>query len=276
MSVTLLAGRALDACWQAWQLKSSSVPTHSKQGPLACPLHAGPLLTSVAVAAGAAGCVTLISTPRAHHLLAALQAQQKTLPWTPSQQAEAVLCPASRHCWQQWAAPQHANSRKGPVRCSEPPLTRPALSATAGAAGGIGQPLSLLIKLNPLVGELRLYDVVGTPGVAADVGHMDTDVRVTSALGQEQLGNALYGSDLVIIPAGVPRKPGMTRDDLFNINAGGLPAAAGCSQGRLQAEGWAAWQWCGLGHAGCRGRGQANRQAAACLDWCHCPAMQAS
>lgn len=26
--------------------------------------------------------------------------------------------------------------------------------------------------------------------------------------------------DLIIIPAGVPRKPGMTRDDLFNINAG--------------------------------------------------------
>ena len=25
---------------------------------------------------------------------------------------------------------------------------------------------------------------------------------------------------VVIIPAGVPRKPGMTRDDLFNVNAG--------------------------------------------------------
>ena len=25
---------------------------------------------------------------------------------------------------------------------------------------------------------------------------------------------------MVVIPAGVPRKPGMTRDDLFNINAG--------------------------------------------------------
>lgn len=124
----------------------------------------------------------------------------------------------------------------GLVCCSRCP-DHPALSATAGAAGGIGQPLSLLIKLNPLVGELRLYDVVGTPGVAADVGHMDTDVRVTSALGQEQLGNALYGSDLVIIPAGVPRKPGMTRDDLFNINAGGLYAVAGCSLSRLQAEG---------------------------------------
>ena len=121
----------------------------------------------------------------------------------------------------------------------------PAPSATAGAAGGIGQPLSLLIKLNPLVGELRLYDVVGTPGVAADVGHMDTDVRVTSALGQEQLGNALYGSDLVIIPAGVPRKPGMTRDDLFNINAGALHAVAGHYQVQLQSGGRAAWQCVG-------------------------------
>ena len=32
--------------------------------------------------------------------------------------------------------------------------------------------------------------------------------------------NALTGMNLVIIPAGVPRKPGMTRDDLFKINAG--------------------------------------------------------
>lgn len=39
-------------------------------------------------------------------------------------------------------------------------------------------------------------------------------------LGKEQLGPALDGMDLVIIPAGVPRKPGMTRDDLFKINAG--------------------------------------------------------
>lgn len=34
------------------------------------------------------------------------------------------------------------------------------------------------------------------------------------------MDDALTGMDLVIIPAGVPRKPGMTRDDLFNINAG--------------------------------------------------------
>lgn len=39
-------------------------------------------------------------------------------------------------------------------------------------------------------------------------------------MGDENLGKALEGADVVIIPAGVPRKPGMTRDDLFNINAG--------------------------------------------------------
>ena len=38
--------------------------------------------------------------------------------------------------------------------------------------------------------------------------------------GEEQRGEALKGADVVIIPAGVPRKPGMTRDDLFKINAG--------------------------------------------------------
>ncbi|KAF7836664.1 malate dehydrogenase, mitochondrial [Senna tora] len=92
--------------------------------------------------------------------------------------------------------------------------------AVLGAAGGIGQPLSLLMKLNPLVTSLSLYDIAGTPGVAADVSHINTRSEVVGYQGEEELGKALEGSDVVIIPAGVPRKPGMTRDDLFNINAG--------------------------------------------------------
>jgi malate dehydrogenase len=44
--------------------------------------------------------------------------------------------------------------------------------AVLGASGGIGQPLSLLLKLSPEVGELSCYDVVGTPGVAADLSHV--------------------------------------------------------------------------------------------------------
>jgi len=89
-----------------------------------------------------------------------------------------------------------------------------------GAAGGIGQPLSLLLKMNPHVAHLSLYDMVGTPGVACDVSHMNTKAKVEGFMGEEQLAAALKDADLVIIPAGVPRKPGMTRDDLFKINAG--------------------------------------------------------
>ncbi|KAJ3049059.1 hypothetical protein HDU99_009009, partial [Rhizoclosmatium hyalinum] len=92
--------------------------------------------------------------------------------------------------------------------------------AICGAAGGIGQPLSLLMKTNPLVTELALFDIVNTPGVAADLSHINTPAKVTGYKGNDELAQALAGSYMVIIPAGVPRKPGMTRDDLFNINAG--------------------------------------------------------
>jgi malate dehydrogenase len=94
-------------------------------------------------------------------------------------------------------------------------------ATVCGAAGGIGQPLSLLLKLSPLIDELSLFDVVNAPGVGSDLSHIDTDAKVESYLPEDGgLEKALTGSDLVIIPAGVPRKPGMTRDDLFAINAG--------------------------------------------------------
>lgn len=50
--------------------------------------------------------------------------------------------------------------------------------AVLGAGGGIGQPLSLLLKQNPLVTSLSLYDIRGAPGVAADVSHIDTASEV--------------------------------------------------------------------------------------------------
>nr|XP_014285813.1 malate dehydrogenase, mitochondrial-like isoform X1 [Halyomorpha halys] len=92
--------------------------------------------------------------------------------------------------------------------------------AVLGAAGGIGQPLSLLLKLNSLVTELSLYDLVKhTPGVGADLSHIDRNSNTKASTGPEELGKALNGTELVVIPAGVPRKPGMTRDDLFGTNA---------------------------------------------------------
>ncbi len=90
-----------------------------------------------------------------------------------------------------------------------------------GAAGGIGQALSLLLKTGlPAGSELSLYDVAPVvPGVAVDLSHIPTDVKV-AGFGADELNKALEGSDIVLIPAGMPRKPGMDRADLFNVNAG--------------------------------------------------------
>lgn len=93
--------------------------------------------------------------------------------------------------------------------------------AVLGAAGGIGQALALLLKLQlPAGSELSLYDIAPvTPGVAADVSHIPTAVRVQGFAGEDPTP-ALQGADVVLISAGVARKPGMDRSDLFNINAG--------------------------------------------------------
>jgi len=92
--------------------------------------------------------------------------------------------------------------------------------AILGAAGGVGQPLSLLIKMSPLVSEVRLYDIANVKGITADLSHCNTPVQVRGFNGTSQLADSLQGADLVVVPAGVPRKPGMTRDDLFSVNAG--------------------------------------------------------
>jgi len=93
-------------------------------------------------------------------------------------------------------------------------------------------------RLSPHFTEVSCYDVVNAPGVAADLSHIPTppgnivtgclplvecaggdDVGTWPPGGKGGLKAALTGCEIVIIPAGVPRKPGMTRDDLFNTNA---------------------------------------------------------
>ena len=54
--------------------------------------------------------------------------------------------------------------------------------AVLGAAGGIGQPLALLLKMQPYVAELALYDIANTVGVAADLSHCNTSVKVREDL----------------------------------------------------------------------------------------------
>ncbi|BDA51496.1 Malate dehydrogenase, mitochondrial [Coccomyxa sp. Obi] len=92
--------------------------------------------------------------------------------------------------------------------------------ALIGASGGVGQPLSLLLKLQPTyVAEIALYDIANTDGVATDLSHCNTPVQVTSHTGPAELGAALQTADVVVIVAGIAQKPGMSRDDLFDTNA---------------------------------------------------------
>ncbi|CRK85603.1 Malate dehydrogenase [Candidatus Providencia siddallii] len=89
-----------------------------------------------------------------------------------------------------------------------------------GAAGGIGQALSLLLKNQLSSGsELSLYDISSSIiGIAADLNHIPTNVKVFGFFGKN-IKHALKESNIVIISAGVSRKPGMKRADLFYINS---------------------------------------------------------
>lgn len=102
------------------------------------------------------------------------------------------------------------------------PATQPKV-ALLGAAGGIGQPLALLLKSSSLIGELSLYDVANTAGVAADLSHMSTPVKVRGYTGPQQLGEALQGCQLVVIPAGARGHRGRTRAPLRRLRVAGSP-----------------------------------------------------
>src|SRR4029077_20356543 len=86
-------------------------------------------------------------------------------------------------------------------------------------AGQIGGTLALLAGLKDL-GDIILFDVVeGIPqGKALDLVQAspveDFDANITGTTPYE----GSEGADVIIVTAGVPRKPGMSRDDLLGIN----------------------------------------------------------
>ena len=55
--------------------------------------------------------------------------------------------------------------------------------------------------------------------MAVDLSHIPTPVKIKGFSGEDATP-ALQGADVVLISAGVARKPGMDRSDLFNVNAG--------------------------------------------------------
>ena len=86
-------------------------------------------------------------------------------------------------------------------------------------AGQIGGTLALLSGLKEL-GDIVLFDIVdGVPqGKALDISQSSTVEMFDSKIQGASDYSAIENSDVVIVTAGVPRKPGMSRDDLLEIN----------------------------------------------------------
>ena len=94
-------------------------------------------------------------------------------------------------------------------------------------AGNIGGTLAHLIGLKEL-GDVVLFDVFGgvAAGKALDIMQSGPVDGFDSAMSGGSDYAAIAGSDVVIVTAGFPRMPGMSRDDLIGKNAGVIAQVA--------------------------------------------------
>jgi malate dehydrogenase len=95
------------------------------------------------------------------------------------------------------------------------------MKITIIGAGNVGASAAKCLAVYELASEIVLYDIVeGVPqGKALDMAQslaaVGNDTKVIGSNNYAETAN----SDIVVITAGVPRKPGMTREDLLNINS---------------------------------------------------------
>ena len=128
-------------------------------------------------------------------------------------------------------------------------------------AGQIGGTLALLAGLKEL-GDVVLFDIAdGVPqGKALDLAEAAPVEGFDAKLSGASSYEAIAGSDVIIVTAGVPRKPGMSRDDLLGINLKVMEAVGAgikqyapdafviCITNPLDAMVWALREFSGLPH----------------------------
>jgi malate dehydrogenase len=128
--------------------------------------------------------------------------------------------------------------------------------------GQIGGTLSHLIGLKEL-GDVVLFDIVeGLPqGKSLDIAQAGPIENYDAVFKGTNSYADIKGADVVIVTAGVPRKPGMSRDDLLGINLKVMSAVGEgiktyapnafviCITNPLDAMVWALRQFCGLPHS---------------------------
>jgi malate dehydrogenase len=126
-------------------------------------------------------------------------------------------------------------------------------------AGQIGGTLAHLAAVKEL-GDIVLFDIVdGVPqGKALDLAESGPVEGFNAKLAGASDYVAIAGADVVIVTAGVPRKPGMSRDDLLGINLKVMAAVGAgirthapnafviCITNPLDAMVWALQKTCGL------------------------------
>jgi malate dehydrogenase len=126
-------------------------------------------------------------------------------------------------------------------------------------AGQIGGTLAHLVGLKEL-GDVVLFDIAeGIPqGKALDLAESSPVDMFDAKMSGTNTYEAIEGADVVIVTAGVPRKPGMSRDDLIGINlkvmeqvGAGIKKYAPnafviCITNPLDAMVWALQKSCGL------------------------------
>jgi len=128
-------------------------------------------------------------------------------------------------------------------------------------AGNIGGTLAHLAGLKEL-GDIVLFDIVkGVPdGKALDLAQSSPVEGFNAKLKGASTYSAIRGADVVIVTAGVPRKPGMSRDDLLGINTSVMESVGAgikkyapnafviCVTNPLDAMVWVLREACGLPH----------------------------
>ncbi|MDP3860294.1 MAG: malate dehydrogenase [Phaeovulum sp.] len=128
-------------------------------------------------------------------------------------------------------------------------------------AGQIGGTLAHLAAIKEL-GDVVLFDIAeGTPqGKALDIAESGPSEGFDAALKGTNSYDDLAGADVCIVTAGVPRKPGMSRDDLLGINLKVMKAVGEgikthcpdafviCITNPLDAMVWALREFSGLPH----------------------------
>nr|CAH7753442.1 unnamed protein product [Callosobruchus chinensis] len=108
-----------------------------------------------------------------------------------------------------------------------PPQQKPPVVTVLNACSKIGKFVALLLKQNPLVGELRLYDKSGAVcSVAEDLSHIDTRTRVRSFGGSAVLRHAVSEADIVVSVGGCKESSRESYKKSFEKNFDDVRSAA--------------------------------------------------